>query len=235
MERGGPKMNMPFTVDQFMEVFAKYNLAIWPAQVIAYLLGAMAIFLAIRKREYSGRVISAVLSCFWIWNGAAYHISFFSRINKPAFAFGMLFILQGALFFWSGVIKSNLAFRFRRNAISMVGFLIILYGMVIYPVIGHLLGHSFPHSPVYGVAPCPTTIFTFGLLLWSEKKIPVSLLLIPFIWVVVGGSAAVFLGVREDLGLIVSGLISVSIILLRGRKVRSAGAARTGVATACGL
>jgi len=32
-------MLLPFTPDQFLEVFATYKLAVWPAQLIAYLLG----------------------------------------------------------------------------------------------------------------------------------------------------------------------------------------------------
>ncbi|MBI5602378.1 MAG: hypothetical protein HY879_03410 [Deltaproteobacteria bacterium] len=212
-------MNLPFTIDQFMEIFATYNRAIWPVQIIAYLLGVTALFLAVRRTGYSGRMISAILSCLWIWNGAAYHLTYFSRINKGAFAFGALFIVQGILFFLAGVIKSNLSFRIRRDTSSMAGLLIIAYAMVIYPLIGHLLGHRFPSSPVFGVAPCPTTIFTFGLLLWSERRPSVSLLLIPLIWAIVGSSAVVFLGVLEDIGLITSGLLSASIIFLRGRKV----------------
>jgi hypothetical protein len=39
---------LPFTHEQFLEVFARYNLAVWPAQFFAYLLAAVmlgAIFL----------------------------------------------------------------------------------------------------------------------------------------------------------------------------------------------
>ena len=97
------------------------------------------------------------------------------------------------------------------------------------------VARSFPHSPVYGVAPCPTTIFTFGLFLWSEKKLPISLLLETMMWAVVGGSAAVFLGVREDLGLIVSGLISISITLFRSMNFKGLEAKKIGVASTGGL
>jgi hypothetical protein len=55
------------------------------------------------------------------------------------------------------------------------------------------------------------------------------------IWAVVGGSAAVFLGVGEDIGLMVSGLISISITLLRGRKVKSVEAKRIDAFTPGGL
>lgn len=213
-------MNLPFTIDQFMEVFSTYNQAIWPTQIIAYLLGVTALFLASRPTAYSGRVISAILSCFWILNGAAYHLTYFSRINKAAFAFGALFILQGLLFFWAGVIRSNLSFRNRWDLSSLAGLLIIIYAMIIYPVLGYLLGHRFPSSPVFGVAPCPTTIFTFGMLLWLERKPSFRILLIPIIWAIVGCSAVIVLGVREDIGLMTSALLSVSILLLRGWRVK---------------
>jgi hypothetical protein len=221
-------MNMPFTVDQFMEVFATYNLAIWPMQIVAYLLGAGALVLAFRRMRHSGRIISAVLSFFWIWNGAAYHLSYFSHINKAAFVFGLLFIFQGVLFFYTGVVRSRLSFRYGHDAFSLAGLIIILYAMILYPAIGTLLGHAFPHSPVYGVAPCPTTIFTFGLLLWSEKKVPFSLLLIPLFWAIVGTFAAISLGIREDIGLIVSGLIGAWMILSRNRKVNEGGTSTPG-------
>ncbi len=34
---------LPFTLEQFLNVFATYNKAIWPAQILAYVLGAVAV------------------------------------------------------------------------------------------------------------------------------------------------------------------------------------------------
>lgn len=42
---------------------------------------------------------------------------------------------------------------------------LVAYAMVIHPVIGILVGHTWPAMPMLGIAPCPTTIFTIGLLL----------------------------------------------------------------------
>jgi hypothetical protein len=44
--------------------------------------------------------------------------------------------------------------------------------MVVYPLLGIRFGHSYPRAPLFGVAPCPTTIFTFGLLLWATRSVP---------------------------------------------------------------
>jgi hypothetical protein len=35
---------------------------------------------------------------------------------------------------------------------SMVGGLFILYATVVYPVLGHILGHGYPRSPSFGIA-----------------------------------------------------------------------------------
>jgi hypothetical protein len=86
-------------------------------------------------------------------------------------------------------------------------------------VLGHLFGHIYPKSPTFGL-PCPTTIFTFGLLLWTDKKIPKYVLVIPFLWSIVGFSAAVNLKVYEDFGLLVAGIIGTVLILLSERKTK---------------
>lgn len=44
-------IELPFTIDQFLQVFEVYNRAIWPTQIVAYLLGAV-VFMACIKRSY---------------------------------------------------------------------------------------------------------------------------------------------------------------------------------------
>ncbi len=212
-------MKIPFTVEQFFNVFAQYNTAVWPAQIVAYVIGAIMIVLALRKTGYSGRGISACLGLFWIWMGVFYHIWHFSRINPAAFAFGTFFILQGILFFIVGTFMGRLDFRFTSTAHSMIGAIFILYAIVIYPLVGLLLGHAYPAAPLFGVAPCPTTIFTFGILLWSKRRIPLYLLVIPFLWSLLGMSAALNLKVPQDYGLAVAGIVGTLLIVILNRKL----------------
>lgn len=42
-------MELPFTVDQFMAVFAAYNTAVWPAQILLYALAVVALLLPFSK------------------------------------------------------------------------------------------------------------------------------------------------------------------------------------------
>lgn len=55
--------------------------------------------------------------------------------------------------------------------------------------------------------PCPTTIYTFGLLFWAVRPIPRHLLVIPLLWSFIGSTAVFLLSVVQDLGLLVAGLL----------------------------
>jgi hypothetical protein len=214
-------MNIPFTVNQFFDVFGTYNAAIWPVQVMAYVLGIGSIVLAFRESELSARIISGILAFFWIWMGVFYHIVHFSVINPAAWIFGIFYILQGLLFFLIGTILGRLAFRFNLKPVPIIGGCFILYAMVLYPLLGLSFGHSYPRTPMFGVAPCPTTIFTFGMLLWAKKSVPPYLLVIPLLWSILGMSAAVSLRVPQDYGLVVAGVIGTALILIQNRKAKS--------------
>ncbi len=206
-------MDLPFTTEQFLAVFERYNLAIWPLQTVAYALGLVAVVLAFRPVWASDRIICAILAFFWLWMGAVYHLAYFSVINGAAIAFGALFIVQGVLWLLVGVVRPRLAFGAVLSASSMLGGLLILYAMVAYPIIGSLLGHGYPRSPSFGVAPCPTTIFTFGLLLWTRVRVPTYLLVIPLLWSAIGFSAAFTLGIYEDIGLPIAGVLGTALLL----------------------
>jgi hypothetical protein len=208
-------MNLPFTPEQFVGVFQQYNLAIWPMQVVAYVLGVAAVALALRPMRYSGQIIGGILAFFWLWTGVAYHIISFSPINPAARLFGGLFVVQSILWLGILVVRPAHSFRARSDVFSLVGWIFVIYAMVVYQIIGALSGHGYPNSPAFGLAPCPTTIFTFGLLLWADRKVPKYLLAIPLIWSFIGFGAALSLGIREDFGLLAAGLIGTSLLFWR--------------------
>ena len=94
------------------------------------------------------------------------------------------------------------------------------YAAILYPLIGLATGHHYPETPMFGVTPCPVTIFTFGLLLFTVRPVPRWLLVIPFIWSLIGGSAAILLNVPQDWLLLASGCIALPLIVLRDRQAR---------------
>lgn len=202
---------MPFTVEQFLEVFRQYNIGTWPMPIALYVMGVFAVFFGTRRAPASDLAISYILAFFWLWMGLAYHFAFFSAINKAAFLFGALFIGQSLMFFF---YRNKLVFRFQKNVYGIAGGVLVFYALIIYPMIGYFNGHIFPASPTFGL-PCPTTIFTFGILLWTLRGVPIFLLIIPFLWSLVGGSAAFLLGILEDTGLPIAGVAAIFLLTKR--------------------
>src|SRR5690606_13895837 len=135
---------------------------VWPAQVFLNLLALFSVIILFKKYSFSDKLINSILSIFWLWMGIVYHIIFFSAINPAAIIFGILFIVQGFLFFFFGVINNKLIYEYSNSYLTAIGIIFILYALFIYPYIGLILGHSYPSNPTFG-CPCPTTILTFGI------------------------------------------------------------------------
>ena len=210
---------MPFTVEQFFEVFRRYNEAVWPAQVVAVVDAFIAIGAALRGGRRANRIIAIVLAALWFWMGAVYHLQFFRQVNPAAVIFGVTFLIQAALFVWLGVAHDRLTFDPRLDFAGVLGSALILYSLAVYPILGGVFGRSYPASPTFGL-PCPTTIFTLGLLLWARPRAPIALLVVPIGWAVIGTMAAVQFGVGEDFGLGVSALLSLPLLVRQGRQLQ---------------
>jgi hypothetical protein len=212
---------LPFTREQFLGVFADYNTAVWPVQIVAYLLGLAVVVAILRPSPLGHRFVVGALAAMWVWTGVAYHGLFFARINPAAPAFGALFVVQGSLFVIAGVARRRLVFGHPGGFDSVMGWILVAYAAVIYPLLGHSSGHVYPAQPTFGITPCPVTLFTFGVLLLTLAPIPRWLLIIPAAWSLLGGSAAFMLGVPQDWPLFFSGLTIVLLIARDRRLVRA--------------
>jgi hypothetical protein len=212
---------IPFTQDQFLDLFAAYNRAIWPAQVAAYALGTAMAVMPLLSRAWSAKAELICLALLWAWTGIAYHITFFATINPAAVVFGALFVMQTALLTFAAW-RSEYSFEPR----ALWGWVLIAFALIGYPALGALLGHAFPRVPMFGVTPCPLTIFTFGVLLLLRPRAPWMALAIPLAWTVVGGSAAFLLNVPQDWSLPIAGALVVVLRLAPARRRAGTGAHR---------
>jgi Family of unknown function (DUF6064) len=194
---------LPFTREQFFGVFADYNNAVWPAQLVAYLLGLAMLVALLRPSVQGHRVIGAGLGLMWLWTGVAYHAGFFARINPAAPAFAALFVVQGLLFVHAALLRRDLRFVAGRGPHTWAGWAVIVYAALLYPLLG-AAGHGYPAMPTFGITPCPVTLFTFGTLLVAQGPVPRRLLVIPWLWALIGGSAAFLLSVPQNWPLLLS-------------------------------
>jgi hypothetical protein len=196
-------VRLPFTREAFFDLLAAYNTSLWPVVIALWVVSALTCASLVSSSGRShDRGISGLLAVHWAWSAIAYHVMFFTRINPAAWLFAILFLVQTALFVWFGLIKGNLSFRSARTVWTMVGWALMVYALL-YPAVTVIEHGSVVRAPTFGL-PCPTTIFTAGVLLLAPAPRR-SLTIVPIIWSAIGGSAAFLLGVSADYALPVAG------------------------------
>ena len=208
-------MTLPFSHAEFLAVFEAYNLGLWPYTATLWILAVVAFGLALVGRR-GQRLVTAILAVQWAWSGIAYHLVHFSAINAAAIIFGVLFLVQASLLCraaWHGTLQ----YAWRPTARSLWGAVIAAYGLA-YPAMAAWLVGGFPRMPTFGV-PCPTTLFTTGLLLMATPLRP-SLFIIPLMWAVIGGSAALLFGMTPDFALIGVGIIAFLFLVISKFRTR---------------
>lgn len=205
-------MTLPFSPRDFLELFGRYNVAVWPAQLLLYGIAALIVILVMQQER--PRLVLLLLATLWLWAGLAYHIVFFSLINPAAPLFGIMFVAQAVILLWVTRDRGAATTQAHQPFAVHAGKALVAYALIGYPLLGYLAGHRYPETPTFGT-PCPTVIFTLGVLLWTRRELPWWIVAIPLAWTVIATSAAVQLSVLQDYGLAIAGLVSL-IVLARG-------------------
>lgn len=214
-------MRLPFTHEQFLDVFAEYHRLFWPVALLLWVATLGVLVLWWRRGPAASRMVAVLLALHWAWSGIAYHLALFRAVNPAAGLFAALFVAQAILFAWTGIVRGRPAFTPSRSGWGAAALALAAYAMA-YPVLGLLSGLTYPRSPTFGV-PCPTAMLTLAFLLWLPPRKARWLAIIPLLWAAIGGSAAFVLGIRADLAL----LVAAALVLARfARDARPASAHR---------
>jgi hypothetical protein len=195
-------MRLPFTADQFFDLFAGYNLMFWPVLAVFWAATLVTTVQLLRGHVVSVSLV-ALAAAQWAWTAVAYHAMLFTSINPAAWLFAALFLAQAAGLCWFGLVRRRMAFALTWRVKHVFGAVLLVYSLL-YPMLATIGVHQFPRAPLFGV-PCPLTLFTAGLLLASRFPTPRWLYGVPILWSAIGGSAALLLGVVPDLMLWAAG------------------------------
>lgn len=210
----------PFSTDQFLQVFIAYNTAVWPVQVLLVVAAVSCLVFAFRPEPWADKAAVSILAGLWAWMAVAYHWAFFAEINPAARIFAVFFLLEAVLLLQAGFRTGSLRFQPRRDLFGVTGAVLIAYALIIYPMVGIALGHRYPAQPTFGL-PCPTTIFTVGMLLWVRPRVPWGPLLVPLGWSVIGATAVIHFGMMEDALLPVATVTAVILVFIKNRRGRT--------------
>jgi hypothetical protein len=201
-------------------VFGRGNAAIWPMQLVWYASAVVIVGLALWPVRRSTQIICLLAAAYLAWIG----IVFFGVVDSSgvglAWLWAVVFILEAILFLVAGFVRRDLVFapRFDRwDLASVLGAIFIGYALVGYPVIGLLSGHPLSTLPVFGLAPCVTVVFAFGLLLWARPPAPLYLLPLLLAWALNAAPGNLAMGHAADFVLIPVVVITALVLLWRDR------------------
>ncbi|MGA8157111.1 MAG: DUF6064 family protein [Rhodoplanes sp.] len=176
-----------FSPRTYYRLFELYNLAVWPWQIVAFVLGLAVLALWLYGGSWRGRAIAGILAVCWLWVAWAYLLVRYDTINWAASYFAIGFVIEAALLVWSGLIRDELRLRPGWDAAAVTGLGIFGLALFVWPLIGWLLGRPIVQAEVFGVAPDPTVVATLGVMLGAERT-HWALLVVPVFWCAISGA-----------------------------------------------
>ena len=195
-------MNLPFSHEQFLDVFGAYNTRLWVVGGLMWVASAAMAWAWFQGRA-TRRALFVLLAVQWAWSGIAYHWLFFRAINPAATVFAALFVAEALLLGWAAALRSARTGVPPSPVRRLVAAAFVMYALA-YPFLGFALGLRYPRMPVFAV-PCPTTLLTTGFLV--AEGAPRSVMVLPMAWAVIGGSASLLLGIPADVGLVAAAVV----------------------------
>jgi len=220
----GPRDLLLFSQQTYYRLFELYNLDWWPLQLVALALGAAILALWWRGGERAGRARAAILAMCWLWVAWAFHWQRYASINLAAGYFAWAFAVQALLLLWMGVVRGRFTPAPANRMQQRVGLGLFLFALLIFPLVGPLLGRSGVQAEVFGMAPDPTALATLGVLLLAGPRPVWWLYPIPVAWCLISG-ATLWAMEAPDFAIVpLAALLAAS--LAAGGAWRQAGSAR---------
>jgi hypothetical protein len=202
-----------FSPRTYYRLFELYNLAVWPAQLLALALGGAMLALMIRRPPWHGRAIAATLAGCWLWVAWAYLFTRYDTINWAARYFAAGFALQALLLGLSGVVRNRLTMRAGQSDLAFgAGLGLFVFGLIAQPLIGPLLiGRPWTQVELAGLAPDPTVVATLGVLLAADRPLS-HLAIVPLAWCAIAGATLWTMGSPDALVLPAAALLAIALM-----------------------
>jgi hypothetical protein len=203
-------------LNAFLATFGRANAAAWPMQIVWYLAAVAMTGLALWPVRRSSPLICVLAAAYFAWIGIAYFAWLMPGMHF-SWLWAAVFMLQAVLLVVAGVVRSDLVIRPRKDLASGLGAAFIAYALVGYPLIGLAGGHPLRTLPVFGLSPCATVVFFFGLLLWARPPAPKYVLLVPLAWSLGAAPPDLGRGVAADYGMLIAAVLTAGLIIWRDR------------------
>ena len=158
-----------------------YNNAIFPMQIIIVVIAAVLTYLLFVKPDTkTNNMMKAYLSFTFAWNGIIFFLIFGKEL-PGTFLGAPLCILIAILFAWD-IFANKTQFRVPETKWQKYFTIFLVLCALLYPLIGFALGHYYPKTCIFGVMPCPTTVFALALLAAAIPKVDKKIYILLLVW-----------------------------------------------------
>ena len=210
-----------FSPDVYYRSLGLYNEAMWPGQIVAFLLGCFLFGLSITDRRLGLGVSLISLSLAFAISGGVYHLRYYLTLNWMAFYYGLLFLAEALFLLIFGLICFVKRPRPAAPAHGMrwwLGAGLMVFGLAITPLFGLIDGPSLSGGLVFGLHPLPSLLVLFGLA-FLQPRFHGFLLALPMVYVVIGGLTAYVIGSVQLVAYVVLLIAGLAYCFLAGKAV----------------
>ncbi len=178
----GPQDLLLFSPRVYWRLFELNNHAFWPLQLAMLAVGLALVLFALLWPRASSRWIGLVLATLWVFVSWSFLWERLAGINWAIAYVVPLFGLQALMLAVIALSRGDLVFR---AADSAGGLLLVVAGLLVYPLLPFLFGRPLATAEIFGIAPDPTVIVTLGFLLASRAGS--ALFATPIFWLLLSG------------------------------------------------
>ncbi|GAI23663.1 unnamed protein product, partial [marine sediment metagenome] len=151
----------------FLNNIGVYNDSIFPMQIITLVVAIILTYLLfVRPSTILNKLIKIYLSFTFVW-----FVLMFPFEGVFKIAFGLVHIVIAILFFID-IFTAKIEFKFPETSGKRYFMLFLIFSaFALFPLIEYMSGHLYPKILLFGVAPCPTIIFSLALLIGAVPKV----------------------------------------------------------------
>ncbi len=179
-----------FSPRTYYRLFELHNMEWWPMHLLALAIGLMLGWLAWQRPSWMATLAFALLALCWWWVGWAFLSNRFEPVNWAARYYAYAFALQGVILAAAAVHQARTPRTYVHRQRIVLGWGLLLIGLVGLPLTGLLLGRPWLQTEVFGLAPDPTSLVTIAVLLLARARWPFNWLVwpIPLLWSFMSGA-----------------------------------------------
>ena len=167
-----------FSARAYYGLFALLNRHLWPLQPVALAWGIAIAVMALRGSPGMPRFATLMLAAAWCGVAWLYFVREYSTIHTYGRWFAGAFLLEAMLLALTAA-RAETPAPARSSVLLAAGLLAL--AIVVQPLVAPILGRPLVQAEVFGLAPDPTVVATFGVML--ALRAPWWVWPVPVLWV----------------------------------------------------